>query len=145
MYNQPQLKRNGGVRWKRAKSPNTKITALKIKESSCFYLIKMWWGYCTIYYPMSQFSENDLTYIKPRSQISLQFHILSDSSPDILYPGLTLKSFIEEQSKELINFLRVTQTQKFTLLKKTMDLKSFRKKKGREQVSHTLKKCFLHF
>ena len=42
MYNQPQLKRNGGVRWKRAKSPNTKITALKIKESSCFYLIKMW-------------------------------------------------------------------------------------------------------
>lgn len=101
-YVQPTAtKEKWGREVKRAKSPNTKITALKIKESSCFYLIKMWWEYCTIYYPMSQFSENDLMYIKPRSQISLQLHTLSDSSPDILYPGLTLKSFIEEKSKEL--------------------------------------------
>lgn len=66
---------------------------------------------------MSQFSHRtDFIAYKAQESDFTQFHTLSDSSPDILYPGLTLKSFIEEQSKELT--LRVTQTQKFTLLKK---------------------------
>lgn len=45
-------------------------------------------------------SQNNSTYIKHMSHISLKFCTLLDLSPDILYPGLTLESFMRNRAKD---------------------------------------------
>ena len=45
-------------------------------------------------------SQNNLMYIKLVSHISLKFYTVLDLSPDILYLGLTLESFMRNRAKD---------------------------------------------
>lgn len=87
-------------------------------------------------------SQNNLTYIKLVSHISLKFYTVLDLSPDILYLGLTLESFMRNREQR-INLVRVTLTLRaIRIIEKDTDLRTSRE---REQVSRTFKKCLLHF
>lgn len=75
--------------------------------------------YCTTYYPQSRCSfTDDWMYIKRRRETSLKACLLLDSSPDISYPGFTLKSSMRNRAKDAF------KGQRFVFLKKTMDFKT---------------------
>lgn len=57
-------------------------------------------------------------YIKRRRETSLKACLLLDSSPDISYPGFTLKSSMRNRAKDAL------KGQRFVFLKKTMDFKT---------------------
>lgn len=143
MYSQPQLKRNcGGCEVEEGEESNSMNYCCKNKERKLFLFNKnvLSTVQFTIQY-LSVFSQNDLMYIKHRNRTSPKSCITFGFWSRHFTFWINFEKFYEEQSKGLI----YGSLQHRNLYSWKRYRLNFRRKKGRNQVSHTFKKCLLHF